>query len=688
LLVIFANFFHRTFSTTYRPLSTGVAAIGHAQLGEPWKSASIDSLAPLNPPLKTLSAASRSPVKFCIVGISPACRIGDVPTIPLRWFFVLLGAFAVAAGCDFYLSRSLASSAVAPAAKHLDVTDFFGAARSGELSAGRIVYRANTAGLADLFATRSTAGSSVAVQSTARLTETDLALLREHRFTEDDAATLARLRQPTTRENAAVVAHGATQIFGALALISLVLVLAQRLMGRFASFSGKALQSATSSVKFSSVAGCDEAKDEVHEVVEFLKDPSRFRETGGRMPKGVLLVGAPGTGKTMLAKAVAGEAQAHFYSLSGSDFVELYVGVGAGRVRSLFKKARETAPSIIFIDEIDAIGRQRSSNDSSGAQQEHDQTLNALLVEMDGFESDDAVVVFGATNRPDTLDRALLRPGRFDRQVSVALPDLQGRVAILQVHASSVKLDASVDLQVIAKATPGFSGADLANLLNEAAIHAARHRRSTILMSDLDEARDKINWGRETRRAMTPADKRVIAYHEAGHALMQVLSGEESVKLQKVTIIPRGRSLGATHFTPERDLLNFSLEQLVAKLRCLMAGRIAEEIALGSITSGASGDIQEATRTARQMVVEWGMSPLGFMALSRSEGEESIASPQTFHEAERHVKTLLDDNYRITTETLRENRAPLDAIAHELVERETISGDDVRSIVSRLRPQV
>ncbi|HEX2100756.1 MAG TPA: ATP-dependent zinc metalloprotease FtsH, partial [Candidatus Synoicihabitans sp.] len=430
-----------------------------------------------------------------------------------------------------------------------------------------------------------------------------------------------------------------------------------------------------------SVAGCDEAKDEVREVVDFLRDPSHFSATGGRMPKGVLLVGPPGTGKTMLAKAVAGEAKAHFYSLSGSDFVEMYVGVGAARVRSLFKKARETAPSIIFIDEIDAVGRKRASGESSGAQQEHDQTLNALLVAMDGFDSDDAVVVFGATNRPDTMDKALLRPGRFDRQVSVGLPDLAGRLAILHVHAHNVKLDAEVRLREIAKATPGYSGADLANLLNEGAIHAARQRRGTITMSDLDEARDKINWGREKRRAMTDRDKRVIAYHEAGHALMQVLEGEDSIKLQKVTIIPRGRSLGSTHFTPERDLLNYSREQLISRLRCLMAGRVAEELALGTITSGASGDIQEATRIARQMVFEFGMSPLGFMALSRSDGQEALASSQTLHQAEAHVKALLDDNYAATTRALAEQRAVLDAIAEDLIARETISGDDVRARV-------
>jgi len=451
--------------------------------------------------------------------------------------------------------------------------------------------------------------------------------------------------------------------------------------GRQTSFSNHQMRAATSDVKFSAVAGCDEAKDEVHEVVEFLKDPARFRSTGGRMPKGVLLVGPPGTGKTMLAKAVAGEAKAHFYSLSGSDFVELYVGVGAARVRALFKKARETAPSIIFIDEIDAVGRKRSSGETGGVQQEHDQTLNALLVAMDGFDSEDAVVVFGATNRPDTMDSALLRPGRFDRQVSVALPDLAGRTAILQVHAGSVKLDDSVDLSQLAKGTPGFSGADLANLLNEGAIHAARHRRATVTMADLDEARDKINWGRECPRAFTENDKRIIAFHEAGHALVQVLSGDDTMKLHKVTIIPRGRSLGSTHFTPERDLYNQSREQLVNRLRCLMAGRVAEEIALGSITSGASSDIQEATRIARQMVFEWGMSPLGFMALTQSEGEAKLASSQTLHDAEHHVKTILEENYRATTQMISDARAALDAIARDLIEHETVSGDYVRQTI-------
>ena len=606
-----------------------------------------------------------------------------MPTLSPRWFFALLAVFLVVGGVDLYLTRSIAPI-VDPSDQRVEVADFLNAARAGELTAGQIVFRPNATGLADLTATRNQGRESNVIRTTARMTDADLALLRDHRFAENDAAALKLAQKTTASERAASIVRGVLQVTGVLLLITGVAVALQRYAGRFTSFSTKTLRPATTSVKFSSVAGCDEAKDEVHEVVEFLRDPTRFSTTGGRMPKGVLLVGPPGTGKTMLAKAVAGEAKAHFYSLSGSDFVELYVGVGASRVRSLFKKARETAPSIIFIDEIDAIGRARAGSDGGGSQQEHDQTLNALLVAMDGFHSDDAVVVFGATNRPDTMDKALLRPGRFDRQVSVGLPDLVGRVAILQVHAGAVKLDPAVDLEQIAKATPGYSGADLANLLNEGAIHAARNRRLTVTAVDLDEARDKINWGRETRRAMTDQDKKVIAYHEAGHALMQVLAGEDAMKLQKVTIIPRGQSLGSTHFAPERDLFNYSRELLISRLRCLMAGRVAEELAIGTITSGASGDIQEATRTARQMVFEFGMSPLGFMALSRSDDGEPLASPQTFHEAERHLKALLDDNYAATTKALQENRAALDAIAADLIARETVSGDEVRAIVAKL----
>jgi cell division protease FtsH len=607
----------------------------------------------------------------------------------LSWLLPLCLAFLVFAGFDLYLSLGhTALHQVPAAAKEVTAADFISAVRNGEIADGQISYRPYVRDMADLTGTWSGAAAQAAGKpaataswrTTARVTDADVVLLREHKFKEEDALTAASTHKTSARDLIPTIVRGGTQLFGFLLLGGVALMAIKHAMGKTGSFAVKSLKAGTSQVKFTSVAGCNEAKEEVSEIVEFLKDPARFSSTGARMPKGVLLVGPPGTGKTMLAKAVAGEAKAKFYSLSGSDFVELYVGVGASRVRSLFKKARETAPSIIFIDEIDAVGRKRSSGETGN--QEHEQTLNALLVAMDGFGSDDAVVVFGATNRPETIDKALLRPGRFDRQVTVGLPDLEGRAAILRVHAHSVKLDPSVDLHEVAKTTSGFSGADLANLINEGALHAVRHRRATVLMSDLDEARDKISWGRENPRAMTNRDKKIIAYHEAGHALMQVISKDDALKLHKVTIIPRGQSLGSTQFTPERDLLNYSQEQLLARLQCLMAGRIAEEIALGSITSGASGDIQQASQIARQMVFEWGMSPLGFFAVVNPQDDQARASQLTFHEAESHVKKLLEDQYRLTTEQLQAHRAALDAIAAELIARETISGDDVRRLAA------
>lgn len=595
------------------------------------------------------------------------------------WGIAVLALLFVLSGVlDLYFTFIRPAPAADSLGEEIAAVDMLGAVRAGQIQQGRVVYRATGSDLADVTGVQTVEGKSTPVRTAMRLTDADLNLLRERRFIESDPVSAGKARKRAPRDYAAAAADGGTRIFGFALLLSIGLYVIHRATGaRSGAFASSALRPCTSTVKFSSVAGCNEAKEEVSEIVEFLKDPARFRAAGGRMPKGVLLVGPPGTGKTMLAKAVAGEAKAHFYSLSGSDFVELYVGVGASRVRQLFKQARETAPSIIFIDEIDAVGRQRLSGESSAGNQEHEQTLNALLVAMDGFASDDAVIVFGATNRPETIDKALLRPGRFDRQVTVGLPDLRGRHEILKVHAGSVKLEAEVDLHEVAKSTPGFSGADLANLINEGALHAARNHRTSVTMTDLDEARDKISWGRENRRAMTDQDKKIIAYHEAGHALMQVLSADDALKLHKVTIIPRGQSLGSTQFMPQRDMLNYSQEQLIARLRCLMAGRIAEELAIGSITSGASGDIQEASRIARRMVFEWGMSPFGFMALSRPEGSEPLASQQTFHEAEGYVKSLLDENYRATTELLRNNRWALDAIAQALIERETITGDDV-----------
>ncbi len=358
---------------------------------------------------------------------------------------------------------------------------------------------------------------------------------------------------------------------------------------------------------FKDVAGVEEAKEEVSELVDFLKDPKKFQKLGGRIPKGILMVGSPGTGKTLLARAIAGEADAAFFSISGSDFVEMFVGVGASRVRDMFEQARKNTPCLIFIDEIDAVGRSRGHG-LGGGNDEREQTLNALLVEMDGFDTTEGIIIIAATNRPDVLDPALLRPGRFDRQITVNLPDVRGREAILKVHAKNVKLDPSVDLAVIARGTPGYSGAELANLLNEAALLAARTGLKAVGMSELEEARDKVRWGRERRTlAMSDEEKRDTAWHEAGHALVNVLLNNTH-PLHKVTIIPRGRALGMTMMLPVKDVLSQSRKRLMDDIAVTMAGRIAEEMVSQDISSGASGDIQMATQMARAMVTQWGMS--------------------------------------------------------------------------------
>src|SRR6202166_1259678 len=358
-------------------------------------------------------------------------------------------------------------------------------------------------------------------------------------------------------------------------------------------------------VTFKDVAGVEEAKEEVQEIVDFLKDPKKFQKLGGRIPKGVLMVGPPGTGKTLLAKAVAGEADVPFFSISGSDFVEMFVGVGASRVRDMFEQGRKNAPCLIFIDEIDAVGRQRGAG-LGGGNDEREQTLNSLLVEMDGFDTQEGVIIIAATNRPDVLDAALLRPGRFDRQITVDMPDLVGREEILKVHAREVKLSKDVDFKVIARGTPGFSGADLANLINEAALLAARNDKKGVGMEELEEARDKVRWGRERRsRVMDEKDKKVTAYHEAGHALV-MFKLDFTEPLHKVTIIPRGMYLGATFSLPLKDKYHESKKQLLDEVAGIMGGRIAEELIFGDSTSGASGDIKQATHIARKMVTEWG----------------------------------------------------------------------------------
>src|ERR1051325_6645223 len=441
---------------------------------------------------------------------------------------------------------------------------------------------------------------------------------------------------------------------------------------------------------FKDVAGVEEAQEEVSELVEYLKDPKKFQKLGGRIPKGVLMVGPPGTGKTLLAKAIAGEADAAFFSISGSDFVEMFVGVGASRVRDMFEQARKNTPCLIFIDEIDAVGRSRGHG-LGGGNDEREQTLNALLVEMDGFDTQEGIIIIAATNRPDVLDPALLRPGRFDRQITVNLPDVRGREAILKVHAKNVKLAASVQLAVIARGTPGYSGAELANLLNEAALLAARTNKKAVGMAELEEARDKVRWGRERRSmAMTDEDKKFTAWHEAGHALVNVLL-KHTHPLHKVTIIPRGQALGATMYLPKDDILNRKRKEMLDMIAVTMAGRIAEEIISDDISTGATGDIQQATQLARAMVCQWGMSDkLGmvqygdnneYVFLGREMMRSKDYSEQKAQEIDNEVKRFIDEGYKVAKDLIDTNRDKLEIIASCLLEYETLEGAQVEEIV-------
>jgi len=451
----------------------------------------------------------------------------------------------------------------------------------------------------------------------------------------------------------------------------------------------KMLQRDREKVTFKDVAGCDEAKEEIAEVVEFLKDPKKFQRMGGRIPKGILLVGPPGTGKTLLAKAVAGEAEVPFFSVSGSDFVEMFVGVGASRVRDMFEQGRKNAPCIIFIDEIDAVGRQRGAG-LGGGNDEREQTLNSLLVEMDGFDTTEGVIIMAATNRQDVLDNALLRPGRFDRQIYVDLPDLLGREQILRVHARKIALADDVDLSVIARGTPGLSGAELANLLNEGALLAARRNKKKVDMHDIEDAREKVQFGRERRRIMDDEDKKIVAYHEAGHALVGAVVDDGIFPVHKVTIIPRGRSLGSTMYIPKKDTYNFAKRRMLAKLATLFGGRIAEEVVLGDITSGASGDIQQATKLARHMVCDWGMSPLGPIAygenhdtvfLGREISRTESYSQETARRIDQEVQAIIDDQYKRAYDIITQKRDALEKIANALLEFETIEGKHVMEII-------
>ena len=461
------------------------------------------------------------------------------------------------------------------------------------------------------------------------------------------------------------------------------------MLGNFGRSRHRIMTKEHTNITFSDVAGIEEAKEEVYEIVEFLKNAKRFQRLGGRIPRGVLLVGEPGCGKTLLAKAIAGEADVPFFSISGSDFVEMFVGVGASRVRDLFRQAKENSPCIIFLDEIDAVGRRRGVNYNGGGHDEREQTLNAILVEMDGFDSNDQVIVIAATNRADVLDPALVRPGRFDRQVFVPLPDVKGRFEILKVHARRVKMAKPIEpkLQRLARGTPMFSGADLAAIINEAALLATLAGKDAVELDDLEEARDKIRWGRAKRsRVQDQKDRELTAYHEAGHALVQSLL-EHADPVHKVSIIPRGPALGVTFSLPEKDRYTYSRSYIEATLRVLCAGRLAEEILGQDSNSGAASDIQQATRMARMMVTEWGMSDkLGFVNYGDDNQRREMQlfkdmSEHTSETVDAEVKRIIDEAYQDARRMIQDHRDKLESIAQALVKYETLDGDEVRRLI-------
>ena len=456
------------------------------------------------------------------------------------------------------------------------------------------------------------------------------------------------------------------------------------------------LDESNNSITFADVAGCDEAKDEVQELVEFLRDPTKFQKLGGRIPRGVLMVGSPGTGKTLLAKAIAGEAKVPFFSISGSDFVEMFVGVGAARVRDMFENAKKHAPCIVFIDEIDAVGRQRGAG-LGGGNDEREQTLNQLLVEMDGFETGQGIIVIAATNRPDVLDPALLRPGRFDRQVVVPLPDIRGREQILGVHMRKVPIGSDVKADVIARGTPGFSGADLANLVNEAALFAARRSARFVDMFDFEKAKDKIMMGSERRSMiMTEEDKRTTAYHEAGHALLGKLLPKAD-PVHKVTIIPRGRALGVTMSLPEQDRYNYDRTFMLSQIAMLFGGRIAEEVFMDQLTTGASNDFNRATQLARDMVTRYGMSDaLGPMVYAENEGEVFLGrsitkttnvSEATMQKVDQEIRRIIDEQYKLARKLIEEHSDKMHTIAKALLDWETIDGEQLEDIMAGRTPR-
>jgi len=488
-----------------------------------------------------------------------------------------------------------------------------------------------------------------------------------------------------------------------IALIGVWIFLSRQMQGGagkamgFGKSRAKMLTEAHGRVTFEDVAGVDEAKQDLQEIVEFLRDPGKFQRLGGRIPRGVLLVGPPGTGKTLIARAVAGEANVPFFTISGSDFVEMFVGVGASRVRDMFEQAKKNAPCIIFIDEIDAVGRHRGAG-LGGGNDEREQTLNQLLVEMDGFEANEGVILIAATNRPDVLDPALLRPGRFDRQVVVPNPDVVGREQILKVHVRKVPLAPDINLKTIARGTPGFSGADLMNLVNEAALTAARRNKRMVTQAEFEEAKDKVMMGAERKSlVMTEEEKLLTAYHEGGHAIVG-LNVPATDPIHKATIIPRGRALGMVMQLPERDKLSMSLEQMTSRLAIMMGGRVAEELIFGreKVTSGAASDIEQATRLARMMVTRWGLSEeLGTVSYGENQDEVFLgmsvsrtqnASEATVQKIDSEIKRLVEEGYKEATRILTEKRADLEALAKGLLEFETLTGEEIVDLLKGKKP--
>jgi cell division protease FtsH len=488
-----------------------------------------------------------------------------------------------------------------------------------------------------------------------------------------------------------------------IALIGVWVFLSRQMQGGagkamgFGKSRAKMLTEAHGRVTFEDVAGVDEAKQDLQEIVEFLRDPGKYQRLGGRIPRGVLLVGPPGTGKTLIARAVAGEANVPFFTISGSDFVEMFVGVGASRVRDMFEQAKKNAPCIIFIDEIDAVGRHRGAG-LGGGNDEREQTLNQLLVEMDGFEANEGVILIAATNRPDVLDPALLRPGRFDRQVVVPNPDVVGREQILKVHVRKVPLAPDINLKTIARGTPGFSGADLMNLVNEAALTAARRNKRMVTQSEFEEAKDKVMMGAERKSlVMTEEEKMLTAYHEGGHAIVG-LNVIATDPIHKATIIPRGRALGMVMQLPERDKLSMSREQMTSRLAIMMGGRVAEELVFGKekVTSGASSDIEQATRLARMMVTRWGLSEtLGTVSYGENQDEVFLgmsvsrtqnASEATVQKIDTEIRRFVEEGYNEATRILTEKRADLEALAKGLLEFETLSGDEIIDLLAGKKP--